>query len=320
MEIERSNKLVAAVAACVALGVLFAILRVDSATPESPFDGDRAYALVEELVAIGTRVPGSPGNEQARALIHRELNRAILKVQDYSFKADTSIGSIEMTNIVGIVPGTREEIIVLGTHFDTKYLPDIEFVGANDGASTTAWMLEMARILGAQGVPRQGYTLWLCFFDGEEAFGEWSETDGLYGSRALVDGLKETGGLKNVKAMVNVDMIGDCDLALYRDSKAPKWLGDLFWEEARSLGYGDHFWPVGEAIEDDHEPFRRAGIPALNLIDFRYGGGRREHEQNWHTAADTLDKVCPESLKIVGDVVYRTLPRLERQLDNMESR
>lgn len=319
MKIKRSNKVIGVVVVALALGALLAMLRVDSATPESPFAGERAYALVEELVVIGSRLPGSSGSEEARTLIHRELERAILEVQDYSFKADTPIGPIEMTNVVGIVPGTRKEIIILGTHFDTKYLPDIEFVGANDGASTTAWMLEMARILGAQGLPRKGYTLWLCFFDGEEAYEEWSATDSLYGSRAMVSMLKETGRLSDIKAMINVDMIGDCELALYRDSKAPRWLVDLFWDEAAALEHGDHFWPVGEAIDDDHAPFRDVGIPAINLIDFRYGG-QRNHEQNWHTALDTLDKVCAESLKIVGDVVYRTLPSLERRLDAMEAR
>lgn len=213
-----------------------------------------------------------------------------------------------MTNLVGVVQGTLPGLILLSNHYDTKYFPEFTFVGANDGGSTTAWMLEMARSLGPQ---REGRTIWLCFFDGEEAFQEWTETDSLYGSRAFVQHLAETGEAAQVRAIINVDMIGDCRLGIFKDPGAPAWLQDAVWEQAKRLGYGKAFLLSGRNIQDDHIPFRRAGIPALELIDFEYGGSAVAHQNTWHTARDTLDKVCAASLQAVGDVIYHALPVIE---------
>lgn len=301
----------------VAWGVDKLLARDESQRPApkadaSPFDGQRAYRDLEAIVGMGARVAGTEGIEKLRAMIRRELQAAGLEVREYAFEAATPLGARPMVDLIGVVEGTKPGIIVLGNHYDTKYLPDIDFVGANDGGSSTAWMLEMARVLGPQ---RDGRTLWLCFFDGEEAFGQWSAVDGLYGSRALVEKLKADGELADVKAMVNVDMIGDCYLAIYKDVAAPAWLTRTVWDTAESLGYAQHFVLFSHGIDDDHAPFRRAGVPALNVIDFRYGGSALDHRRNWHTSKDRLDMVCAESLQVVGDVIYHALAGIDDALD-----
>ena len=118
--------------------------------------------------------------------------------------------------------------------------------------------------------------------------------------------------------MINIDMIGDCDLGISKDRGAPSWMTDIVWETARERGYGDQFGPIVESIQDDHTPFRRAGIDALELIDYRYGGGRAQHRMNWHTVRDRMDLVCAKSLKIVGDVILSALGPLEEYLYQRE--
>ncbi len=277
----------------------------------SPFDGERAYTDLELLLRIGERVPGTRGSIKAQKFIRDGLKEAGVEVREFPFRALTPRGVLDMNTIVGIIPGSRSETVILSNHYDSKYFPDFTFVGANDGGSTTAWMLEMARVLGAR---REGCTVWLCFFDGEEAFEKWSDIDSLYGSRELVSELKRTGELENIKALINVDMIGDCDLGVFKDPDAPKWLRDAITRTAKELGYGDSFLPFGERIKDDHIPFRKVGIDAIDLIDFRYGGGRAMHDRNWHTVHDTIDNVCADSLKVIGDVVYRALPLIEEHI------
>jgi len=280
---------------------------------KSPFDGHRAYGDLETVVGFGPRISGSKALGRLRAFIKAGLTDAGLSVREYAFEADTPIGLLRMVNVVGVVEGARPGVIMLGTHYETKYFADFEFVGANDGASTTAWMMEMARALGPK---REGRTVWLCFFDGQAAFGESSDVDGLYGSRAFVQRLRETGELPKVHAMINVDMIGDCFLGVKRDRFAPSRLTRVIWGTARDMGHGAYFMPFMQGIEGGHVPFRRAGIPAVNVIDFSYGGSEAEHRQNWHTANDTIERVCAESLQVVGDVIYHALPLVDAYLDN----
>lgn len=216
-----------------------------------------------------------------------------------------------MTNLSVTCEGTRPGTIIISGHYDTKYLPYINFVGANDAGSSTAFLLEMARTLGPT---REGYSVQFVWFDGEEAIVDWSETDSLYGSREMVRRLREDDRLGEIKAMINVDMIGDCRLNILRDPGAPGWLRDVIWSTAAELGYSRNFTWIEKSLDDDHMPFRRAGIPAINLIDFEYGENALEHGLNWHTERDTIDRVCPESLQAVGDVLFHALPRVERHL------
>lgn len=284
--------------------------RVVVARAQSAFDGRRAYDDLRTIVGFGPRPSGSDALVQLQNHIEQSLAAAGLEVRREAFGASTPIGALRMVNITGVVQGTEPGVIILGNHYETKYFPDFRFVGANDGGSTTAWMLEMARALGAR---RQGKTVWLCFFDGEESFGEWSAADSLYGSRAFVENLRAEGRLGEIAAMVNLDMVGDCFLDIKRDRDAPAWLTQAVWNKARDLGYGQYFQPFMQSVEDDHIPFRRAGIPAMDVIDFSYGGSMAAHRRNWHTANDTIDRVCADSLQAVGDVIYHALPEIDAQ-------
>ncbi len=310
---------VVCIGACAAIAAALLLPSCGAAAPsspaETPFDGERAYRSLQEIVALGPRVSGTEASAQTRAIIRRDLEAAGIEVKEHPFVAETPSGPRQMVNVVGVVKGTRPGVIVLGNHYDTKHFADFEFVGANDGGSTTAWMIEMARALGPT---REGYSIWLCWFDGEEAFVKWSDKDGIYGSKAMVQRLKKDGQLPEVRAMINLDMIGDCDLGISKDRGAPAWMQEVVWETAREMGYGDQFGPIVESIQDDHTPFRRAGIDALELIDYRYGGGRAQHRMNWHTVRDRMDLVCAKSLKIVGDVILSALDPLEESLYERE--
>jgi Zn-dependent M28 family amino/carboxypeptidase len=211
-----------------------------------------------------------------------------------------------MRNIIARFPGNSGRAIAVTGHYDTKVFRDFRFVGANDAGSSTGFLLELARVLA--GAPRKD-DVYLVWFDGEEAFGEWSATDGLYGSRHLAARWAADGTARRLKALINVDMIGDRDLAIAKDSLSSPVIGRLVWQVASDLGYGRHFLNQGTAVEDDHIPFARLGVPALDLIDFDYG----PDNSWWHTEEDTMDKLSASSFQVVGDVVLETIRRLERQ-------
>lgn len=291
--------------------------RVPAGNATSPFQESRAWADLEHIVALGPRPAGSEAMVKQQEYILSELRKAGLKTREFAFVAATPLGERPMKNIVGIVQGTRSGVIMLSGHYDTKYLPGITFVGANDGGSSTAWLLEMARVLGAR---REGRSIWITFFDGEEAFQHWSEKDSLYGSRHLVSALRTSGELTGLNLLINIDMIGDCYLAVFKDGGAPEWASEIVWNTARRQGYSRNFSNFPTDVGDDHVPFREAGIPALELIDFSYGGSRLDHNKNWHTAEDSLEKVCPRSLRAIGDVIYHALPVIEGHLDTMGTR
>lgn len=274
---------------------------------EPRFDGAAALRHLERLVAIGPRPAGSPGGMRARDYIAAELKRAGVQVRVEAFEADTPDGRVKMANVVGVVAGRRKDVILVGGHYDTKLFRDFAFVGANDGGSSTALLLELARALAAR--PRE-YTYWVAFFDGEEARRSWTPTDSLYGSRRMAADLARRGQLP--RAVIVADMIGDRDLGIRREAASTPWLTDLVWDRARRLGQGLHFLPETIAVEDDHAPFLRAGVPAALLIDFDFPW--------WHTAQDTLDKVSARSLQVVGDVLLDALPAVEARLDGTSTR
>lgn len=273
-------------------------------------DGPRALAHVARLVGFGPHPSGSPAIRQVRAYIAGELRRAGIGVEEQPFVADTPDGKIPMVNLVGVIRGRRQDVILLGSHYDTKYFPQFRFVGANDSGSSTGVLLELGRVLAAR--PRE-YTYWLAFFDGEEARQEWSATDGIYGSRAMVARLRRNGRIRRIKAAIILDMIGDRRLDIRWEQSATPWLQELIWQAARDLGYGGIFLNETLGVEDDHVPFIRAGVPAVLLIDFSYGGRNGENAY-WHTPEDTLDKLDARSLEIVGRVVWESLPRIEQAL------
>ncbi|RME53489.1 MAG: M28 family peptidase [Deltaproteobacteria bacterium] len=271
-----------------------------------PLDERQAFSFVSDLVAFGPHPPGSEALTEVRRYLRDRLEEFGIPVLSDRFIADTPIGPIEMENLIGVIPGKRSDLLLIGSHFDTKRFEDFTFVGANDGCSSTGLLLEIGRVLAVTQPP---WTIWLVFFDGEEAFVSWSETDSRYGSRHLVERLQGEGALSGIRALLLIDMIGDANLGIRKEGLSTPSLVAETWGVADSLGYGDFFLPGYLFVEDDHTPFLDAGIPAIDIIDFRYGPGENSNAY-WHTEQDTLDKLSPESLGIVGDTLLHLLPRL----------
>jgi Zn-dependent M28 family amino/carboxypeptidase len=291
------------------------VLAAGAALAAPGFDGARALRDVERLVALGPRPPGSPAIGRARAYVTGELKRVGWRVREHAFTAATPRGPVRMVNLIAEWPGRRPEIVAVGGHYDTKVFTDFRFVGANDGGSSTALLVELGRTLAERHrTAPPDHTRWLLFFDGEEAQVNWSATDSLYGSRALVAALRASGELARLRALVLADMIGDRDLAIRRESGSTAWLTDLVWGVARRLGHERHFLEASMPVEDDHAPFLEAGVAATLLIDFDYGGAPGQNAW-WHTAQDTLDKLDARSLKAVGDVIVEALPLIDAELD-----
>lgn len=274
-------------------------------------DAARAYEHVKKMVALGPRPSGSEAIKKAQQYIIAEFRSYGLKTIEDDFTATTPRGQVPMKNIIGELAGQKPGIVIVSGHYDTKLQQ--EFVGANDGGSSTAAVLEMARVLSKS---KPEYTLWFVLFDGEEAVVAWSAMNGMdntYGSRYMVSKLKADGSINRIKAMLLVDMIGDKDLNIKREAESTPWLVNLVWAVAHSAGHEKHFPNTEHYIADDHIPFKDAGIPAIDLIDFDYGPGH----SYWHTNQDTLDKVSGESIKIASDVVIGSLPAIFKRLDQM---
>ncbi len=290
-------------AASVALAAIVFAAAITADPPSTPaFDASRAFEHVRQLVAIGPRPPGSPGSRQTRHYIATELDKSGLKATEQAFTASTPFGPVPMANVSVVIPGASSQRILFGGHYDTKLFRQFRFVGANDGGSSAGVLIELTRRLAATA-PRE-YTYWVVWFDGEEARVSWTATDSLYGSRRLAADLRRDGRLP--RAMVLLDMIGDRDLTVRRDANSTPWLVDIVWAAAARLGHSGTFSNELTTIEDDHLPFLRAGVPAVDIIDLDYPA--------WHTAADTLDTVSARSLQIVGDVVLAALPDIEKRL------
>ncbi|MDQ3169512.1 MAG: M28 family peptidase [Acidobacteriota bacterium] len=265
-------------------------------------DGERAFEHVKQMVAIGPRPAGSPAIERTRAYITSQIEAMGLKVEPQRFMARTPVGQVAMSNLRVTLPGTRPGRIVIGSHYDTKPEKTFVFVGANDAGSSTGLLIELARVL--KDSPRE-FTYELVFFDGEEAWGDWASGN-TFGSRHYVDAARSDGTVSGVKAMILLDMVGERGVQLRQDMSSTGWLNDIVWRTAARLGHQRTFLAETTAVDDDHIPFIRAGIPAIDLIDLDYPA--------WHTAGDTLDKLDPRSLQIVGEVVVAALPAVEARL------
>ncbi len=271
--------------------------------PSEMFDGARAFQDLQHLVTFGPRPAGSPALAEARRWIIAQLKDAGAQVEEDSFTASTPAGPIPMTNLIAKFPGAQPKVVMVTGHYDTKLFKNFRFVGANDGASSAALLLELARELRGR---KHDLTYWLVFFDGEEAVREWTDTDSVYGSRHLVQKLSSSGELGRIKAMILVDMIGDSHLEIHREAGSTPWLNDLVFNAAHRLGYAKYFLDSPAGVEDDHVPFVNAGVAAVDLIDFNPEDGY------WHTAKDTVAHCSPLSLTIVGRVVLATLADLEK--------
>jgi hypothetical protein len=270
------------------------------------FDGNKAFDHVAQLVAIGPRTPASDGIRRAQVYIKAQLQSYGCQVDEDDFHAQTPVGDVAMKNINAKSPGEGQGIILLMTHYDT--LSSVKgFVGAEDSGSSTGLMLEMARLLCGKKQPN---AVWIAFLDGEEAFVNWNQDeDHTYGSRELAARMAVSGDLKRVKAVILADMVGQNNLEIHRESDSTKWLTDLVWKKAASLGYENIFTSQEGQIADDHQPFLGRGVPAVDIIDLD-GFTRPGY---WHTTQDTLDKVSPKSLAIVGYVILESVNELQKK-------
>jgi len=289
---------------------IFAMLLIVMACAQSAvaqLNASRALQYTREVVAFGPRPIGSANHKKLESYILAHLKND--QVEEDAFIADTPEGKFPVHNIIAKFPGAREGVIVIAGHYDTNYpLRDTGYVGANDGGSSTAILLELANQF--RGKKRDGYSVWLLWTDGEEAVKTWTATDSLYGVRHLADKWQKDGTLKNIKAFLLADMIADADLNIERDTNSTPWLEDMVFQAATQLGYQSHFFARTIGVEDDHLPFAERGVPCADLIDLDYGYADVFH----HTPQDTLDKLSPKSIEIVGSVILETVHMLDKKL------
>jgi Zn-dependent M28 family amino/carboxypeptidase len=281
--------------ALAAAGISLAACGGDDDSSAGPsFDQDRAFADLRAQVRFGSRPASSAANRRQVEFLAERLRSA--GAEDVQVQAPHR-------NVVGTVPGREPGVVVLGAHHDTKdAIPG--FVGANDGASGVAAVLEIARSLPR---PAPGPSVAIALFDAEEARGQHEfERDGARGSRQYVRDARDGGRqgsppLDEIRAMILLDLVGDCDLQIPYEPNSDRRL----YEQLEGGPIRGRTGPIG----DDHIPFRDAGVPAVDLIDFTFGPGPAPGAY-WHTPKDTLDKVCPESLGAVGRAVLGVLPQI----------
>jgi Zn-dependent M28 family amino/carboxypeptidase len=271
------------------------------------FDGQRAYDQVAQQVNFGPRPPGSAAIAKLQDYLETELKSYGCAVETDSFSADTPDGRVPMKNILVKIPGERQGIILLGTHYDTKKMDN--FVGADDAGSSTGVMLELARLLCKQ--PAGKYAVWIAFFDAEEAFNkEWHDPDNTYGSRQMAARMAANGDLPKVKAFILADLVGGRTPHFKREAGSTKWLADLVWATAGKLGYANVFVSDRvEAISDDHFSFTKRNVPSVDIIDL----DAANDVPYWHTTQDTLDKISPKTLAIVGHTILESVKGLQRK-------
>ena len=258
-----------------------------------------------QFVAIGPRWPTSQGHLKAEAFLRNHFKHD--QLEEDAFTALTPIGAVSMRNFIVRFPGKKDGVIVLATHYETNYwLKNINFVGANDGGSTTGLLMAIGDQLRAQtagGKKLDGYSVWLLFDDGEEAIQSWTDSDSTYGTKHLAAKWARDGTLPKIKAFILADMIGDKDLDIQHESRSADWLVALVRQAAKKFGYEKIFLQAGVPVRDDHLPFVRRGVPSIDIIDLDYGPNNSYH----HTDKDTMDKISAHSLTIDGDVFMETI-------------
>ena len=277
------------------------------------FDAPRAFAEVEAFVHTGPRVSGTEGAKKAADYLLQRLVSIGIPAELQTFEDQSPLGTTTFHNVVGTLPGDRSDILILGSHFDTKY--GIEgFLGANDSGSSSGLLLELGRVWKTStDNSRDRPTLRLVFFDGEECRHRYGANDGFHGSKAYVDSLEKAGEIDRVHAMILLDMIGDRDLSVTIPRNSTPALALLAFHAATAVGRRDAFSWHEAAVGDDHVAFLDAGIPAIDLIDFQFGSAPGKNDY-WHTPEDTMDKISIESLDTVGQVTLYMLQQLVEDL------
>ena len=285
----------------------FSIVSANSRLPlPVKVDSDNAYSMLKDIVNIGPRPSGSIN---AARTVNYIVNKA--KVWGYDatidiWEAPTPIGIIQFKNIIFSLPGKSKKFIILASHYDTKLLSDSpNFVGANDGGSSTALLLEIMHTLNASQ-NRFNYSIHFVFFDGEECFKQYTKNDGLYGSKRLAKQLTQLNSLQNCKAVIILDMIGDENLCLTIPLNSDKKLANAVFNIAKKTGNQSKVKWFNGHILDDHVPFHNIGIPSIDLIDLSYG----PNNSYWHTSNDTIDKISKQSLQFTGNLTIDLLKQI----------
>ena len=272
--------------------------------------GQAIFNLTQQLLSVAPkRYNGSPGHLAAENFLkqHFKPEAARGNFETDQFTANTPAGPQTMRNYIAKFPGKKDGIIVLASHYETNWpLRNIAFYGANDGACTTALLIELGAYFRTH--PPQGYSVWLVFDDGEEAVDQWSDSDSLYGTRHLAARWFADGTLKRVKAFLVADMIGDKDLNILEEMQSTPSLRDAFRQAAVNTHHSAYVYKTQADEEDDHIPFLRRGVPSLDVIDVDYGPHTAATPDGYHhTAQDTIDKISPKSLQISADLFLETI-------------
>ena len=273
-------------------------------TEPPPFRGENALREVSNFVALGPRPSGSPGAAAAAAYIRKRLEATGVQAVMDEFEETGPHGVMRFRNVLGEIKGATQSTVIYLSHYDTKAGVADDFAGANDSGSSTGLLLEMASVLAAR--PPRNLNVLFAFVDGEEALVDYSGKDGLHGSRRLVSMLIDSRRARNIVAVFVADMVGDRDLSITIPRNSTPELVSLVFRAAREENSRQVFSLSRLQILDDHLPFIRAGIPAVDIIDFHYGSGTGENDY-WHTPEDTLDKLSARSLQTVGRVLLRAL-------------
>ncbi len=278
---------------------------------KSSFDGAQAYTCAAKIASLCRATPGEKGHEALRAFIRRELGRVGLETRRQVFKASTPQGEAALENLVGVVRGDSSGIIIVSGHYGCQCGVDPMSARARAGASTTAWLLEMARALGPT---REGRSVWLCFLDGEEPQAGVSAAEDRSGCRAFVDHLEQRGELKRVTAVMDLNIVGRSTLGLNKDPEAPHWLTGIVWSRADELGYGRHFLPLAHGLEGECEAFREAHIPSAAIVESDVA----DEEGRGGDEAALSGAASPEGLQVVGDVIYHSILDIDAKLNASE--
>jgi glutaminyl-peptide cyclotransferase len=293
---------------------LFILAAAAAADLHDAFDAQQAYAYTAQVAGFGERWPGSAGHQKTEDLIHLVLQKDGAQIEADNFTASTPRGPVPVHNIIGkfnVTADPRQPIFILAGHYDTLFKRG--FIGANDGASSTAILLSFADALAHQKTKMQ---IWLVWTDLEEAIEQFANGDGLYGSTHLAQKLKAEGYVPRVKGFFLLDMIGDKDLDVARETNSSATLQKEIAQAANQLGYGSYFFKYDADIIDDHAPFLQAGIPAVDVVDATFGPTGVNYDgmgEYHHTNMDTMDKVSEHSLEIVGRTILLTVERIDAQ-------
>ncbi|MGP8259283.1 MAG: M28 family peptidase [Acidobacteriaceae bacterium] len=277
--------------------------------------GQSIYKLTQQFLNVAPkRFNGSPGHFAAEEFIKSHFKPEAAKgdlITD-EFTANTPLGPQTMRNYIVKFPGKKDGIIVLASHYETNYpLKDVNFVGANDGACTSALLIALGQYFRTH--PPQGYSVWLLFDDGEEAIQSWSESDSLYGTRHQAAKWFSDGTARRIKAVLVADMIGDKDLNILEEMQSTPWLRSLFEKAAINTHHTANVFKTQAEEEDDHLPFLQRGMPALDVIDVDYGPHTASMPDGYHhTAQDTIDKISPQSLQISADLFLESIRLIDQ--------